>query len=61
MDTNQREDHADSSHNESERPRVKRIEIKRLKLVREVIRVSSHLHAGAGCLDTFHTKSYTTD
>ncbi len=57
MDRDQHDGQVNSTQNESERSPAKPTGIKQLRLVREVIRVSSHLHAGEGCLDTYHSTS----
>ena len=62
MDANQYEDQVDSTHSELEPSPAKPTAIKRLKLVRQIIRVSSHLRAGEGCYDTGPTNSgHTTE
>ena len=50
-------ENVDSISNEASEPRAANSKFKRLKLVREVIRVSSNLRAGNGCFDTFGSRS----
>jgi hypothetical protein len=56
MDTNKRDDQ-EVVQGQGRDPEVKNF--KRLKLVRETIRVSTRLRAGSGCEDTYNSKPHT--